>query len=131
VQKIADLIGETVRFSLSTTQPLILIDYILVVNSVDGLIYVIDSTDVDRLPTAHDQLHTYLDVLESEGVPVLVWANKQDLPNAIKHAEITERMGMGRIPEGQWRVQECQVRSGEGLFEGLEWIAQASGRKWA
>ena len=46
-----------------------------------GLIYIVDSNDRERLQEARDELHGILDSDEMRGVPVVVIANKQDLPS--------------------------------------------------
>jgi GTPase SAR1 family protein len=46
-----------------------------------GLIYIVDSNDRERLKEARDELHGILDSDEMRGVPVVVIANKQDLPS--------------------------------------------------
>lgn len=60
----------------------------------DFLIYVIDSNDVARMGEAADELnHLLSDDLLSEA-PLLVFANKQDLPNAMSVPKIAEKLGM-------------------------------------
>ena len=45
-----------------------------------GIIFVVDSNDVDRLPAAKKELAAVLAEPELEGASLLVYANKQDLP---------------------------------------------------
>lgn len=46
-----------------------------------GLIFVLDSSDHERTAEARDELFGILDNEEMRGVPVLIIANKQDLPS--------------------------------------------------
>nr|CAH8846862.1 unnamed protein product [Trichobilharzia regenti] len=46
-----------------------------------GLIFVVDSSDRDRIEEARQQLHRIANDREMEDAVVLVFANKQDLPN--------------------------------------------------
>ena len=46
---------------------------------VSGLVYVVDSTDTERLVEAKEELEGLLDLGDMRGVPVLVIANKQDM----------------------------------------------------
>lgn len=46
-----------------------------------GIIYVVDSADFERLSLSRDELHSVLASDELRGVPVVVLANKQDLPS--------------------------------------------------
>ena len=88
-----------------------------------GLIFVVDSNDRDRIGEAHDELHRVLAEEELRSASVLILANKQDLPNAMSVAEISDKMGMQSLRQRRWFVQSSCAASGEGLFEGLDWIA--------
>jgi ADP-ribosylation factor protein 1 len=59
-----------------------------------GLIFMVDSNDRDRLAEARDELQRLLGEPELERVKVLVFANKQDLPRAVNVAEVTEKLGL-------------------------------------
>uniref|UniRef100_A0A8R7P684 ADP-ribosylation factor n=1 Tax=Triticum urartu TaxID=4572 RepID=A0A8R7P684_TRIUA len=54
-----------------------------------GLIFVVDSNDRERVVEARDELHRMLNEDELRDAVLLVFANKQDLPNAMNAAEIT------------------------------------------
>ena len=88
-----------------------------------GLIFVVDSNDRDRIGEAHDELHRVLAAEELRSASVLILANKQDLPNAMSVAEISDKMGTQSLRQRRWFVQPSCAASGEGLFEGLDWIA--------
>ena len=45
----------------------------------DGLIFVVDSNDRDRLENAAEELENIVDLLENVFCPILIFANKQDL----------------------------------------------------
>ena len=59
-----------------------------------GLIFVVDSNDRDRISEARDELHRMLNEDELRDAVLLVFANKQDLPNAMTAAEITDKLGL-------------------------------------
>ena len=59
-----------------------------------GLIFVVDSNDRERVEAAKDELHRMLSEAELSDSVVLVFANKQDLPNAFSAAELTDRLGL-------------------------------------
>merc|ERR1739843_15283 len=59
-----------------------------------GLIFVVDSNDRDRVDAAHEELHKMLNEDELRDAVLLVFANKQDLPNAMSAAEVTEKLGL-------------------------------------
>ena len=48
-----------------------------------GLIFVVDSNDADRIDAARDEMHRMLNEDELRDAVLLVFANKQDLPNAM------------------------------------------------
>ena len=50
--------------------------------STDGIVFVIDSSDTERLEEARMELHRTIRTPEHHHVPVLILANKQDLPGA-------------------------------------------------
>jgi signal recognition particle receptor subunit beta len=54
---------------------------------------------------------------------VLVYANKQDLPNALSVSELTSQLGLYNIKSKPWFVQTCVASRGEGVYEGLEWLS--------
>merc|ERR1712135_109860 len=54
----------------------------------NGLIYVVDSNDRDRIEDAKEELNKMLNEDEMRDAVVLVFANKQDLPNAMTAAEV-------------------------------------------
>ena len=61
-----------------------------------GVIFVVDSNDRDRVGEARDELHRMLNEDELREAILLVFANKQDLPNAMNAAEITDKLGLHR-----------------------------------
>lgn len=90
-----------------------------------GLIFVVDSNDKDRFGEASDELHRLLAEPELEDAAVLVLANKQDLPSATPVAELANALGLHKLHQRrQWHVQAACAVSGEGLFEGLDWLSR-------
>ncbi|PWZ26129.1 ADP-ribosylation factor 3 [Zea mays] len=88
-----------------------------------AIIYVVDSSDTDRLVTAKEEFHAILEEDELKGAVVLVYANKQDLPGALDDAAITESLELHKIKSRQWAIFKTSAIKGEGLFEGLDWLS--------
>ncbi|XP_013649048.1 ADP-ribosylation factor 2-B-like [Brassica napus] len=88
-----------------------------------GLIFVVDSNDRDRIGEARDELHRMLNEDELRDAVLLVFANKQDLPIAMNAAEITDKLGLHTLRQRHWYIQSTCATSGEGLYEGLEWLS--------
>ncbi|CAK9780504.1 unnamed protein product [Cutaneotrichosporon oleaginosum] len=87
-----------------------------------AIIYVIDSADTARLPTSRSELLTMLAEEELKNVPVLVFANKQDMAGALSPAEISDKLGLAGQEKGrEWSVRGSCATKGEGLEEGLDW----------
>ena len=98
-------------------------------NGTQGLIFVVDSSDRDRIEEAREELHKALNEVELEKVKVLILANKQDLAQAMPAAEVSERLQLKEIKDKPWYIQSCSALSGEGLSEGLDWLADATMNK--
>uniref|UniRef100_A0A0E0C9E1 ADP-ribosylation factor n=1 Tax=Oryza meridionalis TaxID=40149 RepID=A0A0E0C9E1_9ORYZ len=88
-----------------------------------GLIFVVDSNDRERVVEARDELHRMLNEDELRDAVLLVFANKQDLPNAMNAAEITDKLGLHSLRQRHWYIQSTCATSGEGLYEGLDWLS--------
>jgi len=90
-----------------------------------GLIFVVDSNDVDRIDAARDEMHRMLNEDELRDAVLLVFANKQDLPNAMSAAELTDKLGLHGLRPSyrQWYIQACCATTGDGLYEGLDWLS--------
>ena len=63
------------------------------------------------------------------GVPVLIFANKQDLINSARASEIAEGLNLHTIRDRSWHIQACSAISGEGVKDGLNWISKNIQRK--
>ena len=90
----------------------------------DGLIFCVDSNNADRLEAARDELHKMLNEDALRNACVLVFANKQDLPNALSTSEMTERLGLHQLCSRQWFIQATSATADEsGLKEGMDWLS--------
>ena len=89
----------------------------------EGLIFVVDSNDNERFDDAKQELHKMIAEDELRDAVVLVFANKQDLPKAKTAAEITEKLGLGNMNHRKWYIQPCCATTGDGLYEGLDWLS--------
>ncbi|XP_053930337.1 ADP-ribosylation factor-like protein 14 [Cuculus canorus] len=86
----------------------------------DGLLYVVDSSDKQRLEESKKEFVLILRNEFIKNVPVIVLANKQDLPGALNAEEITRRLNMKKYcSDRNWYVQPCCALTGEGLAEAL------------
>ncbi|CAG9466456.1 unnamed protein product [Pedinophyceae sp. YPF-701] len=88
-----------------------------------AIIFVVDSTDVERLPTSREELHAILDEEELRSALILVLANKQDLPGALSDAQVAEGLGLGDVRSREWAIFKTSAIRGQGIFEGMDWLA--------
>ncbi|XP_062842991.1 ADP-ribosylation factor 4-like [Trichomycterus rosablanca] len=94
-----------------------------------GLIFVVDSSDRDRIEEAAWELQKMLEEDLLRDAVVLIFANKQDLPHAMSVHEMTERLGLHAMKGRTWYVQSTCAINGSGLYEGLDWIANQMSKK--
>jgi len=94
-----------------------------------GLIFVVDSNDRERAAEAKDELHKMLQEDELRDAALLVFANKQDLPNAMATAEVTEKLGLSQMRGRVWYIQGTCATQGQGLYEGLDWLSNELARR--
>ncbi|XP_041476631.1 ADP-ribosylation factor-like protein 3 [Lytechinus variegatus] len=90
----------------------------------DLLIYVIDSSDTKRLEETGEELAHLLEEEKLNGVPLLVFANKQDLVGAAPAVEITEGLNLHTIRDRVWQMQACSAITNEGIEDGIQWLVK-------
>jgi len=86
------------------------------------IIFVVDSNDSERMEDARVELKKCFLEDELDGVPLLVFTNKQDLPNAMSISEITSSLALNELTGRKFYIQPCCATTGDGLYEGLDWI---------
>ena len=63
------------------------------------------------------------------GVPLLVFANKQDLEMALDAPEVMEHLDLNSISDRSWNIQACSAMTKEGLNEGMSWLIETINAK--
>ena len=97
---------------------------------VNGIIFVLDASNTDQLSDVKETLHKVM--VETSGqefkeIPILVFANKQDKPNAARkeklEAELQTVVENSKVPGAKStraiKIQECIGLTGVGLEEGF------------
>jgi ADP-ribosylation factor protein 1 len=87
-------------------------------NNTQGVIFVVDSSDRERAIEARDELSILLKADELRDAALLVYANKQDLPDAMSAAELTSILGLHDLHHRDWYIRGACGISGEGLVDG-------------
>lgn len=89
-----------------------------------GLVFVIDSCDIDRLKLCREEL---VDVLSDEqlmNAAVLILANKQDQPGAMSPEQILQNLKLDTFVKGRtFKIQGSTATTGDGLVNGFSWLA--------
>ena len=98
-------------------------------NGSDALIWIVDSTDVDRMKECRDELHHVCASDSLRHAAVLVYANKQDAPKAERPDVVAGHLGLHTLPQREWYIQPCSALTGDGLVEGLEWLNKTLGAR--
>ncbi|KAL5014144.1 hypothetical protein ScPMuIL_008414 [Solemya velum] len=88
-----------------------------------GLIFVVDSNDRERADEAKEELQKMIQEDELREAVLLVFANKQDLPNAMAVSEVTEKLALNSLRNRKWYIQSTCATQGNGLYDGLEWLS--------
>ena len=89
----------------------------------DAVIFVVDSQDKQRFAEAREELEGLLQDDRLRGASLLVLSNKTDLPDSATTAEVTHKLGLMARKERDWFIQTCCATTGEGIVEGIEWLA--------
>lgn len=87
----------------------------------DGIIWVVDAQDRERFQQSSQEFQKVIsdDLLPRGDLPILIFANKQDLPGAAAAEEISEKLGLLNFSRENWHVQASDAKSGDGLIEGM------------
>lgn len=92
-----------------------------------GLVFVVDSNDLERIGDARDELHKLSEEDELRNLPILIFANKQDLPNAASADVLKEKLELSKFDQRKikWYIQPCTATEKKGVSEGFEWLVDA------
>ena len=62
-------------------------------------------------------------------VPLLVYANKSDLPNVFEADEIVDKLELNEIVDRDWSLYACSALKGFGIMEGMKWLMEKVAEK--
>lgn len=92
--------------------------------SCDGLLFVVDAADPDRFNEARDELFSVMTHASMSSVPVVVIANKSDLPMAASTTDLITSLNLHSLSKRRWYVQRACALTADGLIEATQQLAK-------
>jgi signal recognition particle receptor subunit beta len=91
-------------------------------DKIDAIVFVIDSTDEEKLLFARDEFQRILRDPALEATPALVFFNKSDLAPAAKNPEyLATKLDLENLAKSRPIIaQQCSAVSGNGIWEGID-----------
>lgn len=87
----------------------------------DGLVFVVDASEAERMEEAKAELHRMARSAENQGVPILILVNKQDLDGSMSASEVEKLLALHELSSSTlYHTQGCSALDGRGLQPGLE-----------
>jgi len=91
---------------------------------------VVDANDIDRINEAAEELYSVMDNDLLRGAALLVFANKMDLPNSMTTSTVADKLQLTKkFRTTAWHIQGTVATTGEGLYEGLDWLSATLSKK--
>ena len=88
----------------------------------DGIILVVDCNDKERLEQVKEIIIFCSTNEDLKNLPLLIFANKQDLNICITPQELANILEMEKIKNTKWAIQGSSALNGIGIKEGLDWL---------
>ena len=90
------------------------------------MVFLVDSADCgdERMAEVREQLHSMLQYEELADAAVLVFANKQDMKGAATPSVLADKLQLRKLTN-EWYIQGCSAKTGEGMYEGLDWVCES------
>ncbi|CXI11866.1 ADP-ribosylation factor, putative [Plasmodium berghei] len=88
----------------------------------NAIIYVIDSSDDERIINTKYEINTILKEPDLEGVLLVILANKQDVKNCLPISQISKDLNLTSIRDRQWAIFSTSATKNEGITEALDWL---------
>jgi ADP-ribosylation factor-like protein 2 len=95
----------------------------------DGVVWVVDSSDRERIALCKKELDTILQQERLASASLLVFANKQDIPGGLTGAEIRDQLDLNRIQRRHWSIVPCSASTRSGIEDGIVWLVNDIGSR--
>ncbi|VDN07954.1 unnamed protein product [Thelazia callipaeda] len=93
---------------------------------VNAIIFMVDAADEDKLEASRMELIQLLDKPQLDSIPVLVLANKKDLPGALDERQLIERMNLSAIQNREICCYSISCKEKDNIDITLQWLIQHS-----
>mmetsp|Transcript_49529 Transcript_49529/g.92757 ORF Transcript_49529/g.92757 Transcript_49529/m.92757 type:complete len:207 (-) Transcript_49529:140-760(-) len=90
----------------------------------DAVVFVVDSSDQENMVLAKMELFNVVLHEDLRSSALLILANKQDVQGSRNSGEVASDLSLHSIRTHEWQIQSCCALTGEGLYEGLSWVAE-------
>ena len=100
-----------------------------------GAIWVVDAADIEQLECSKEALHEDARHEMFNGKPILIFANKQDLPQALSESDLALKMGLDKLTSSSHSVRKCVALPKDGkadpaLMDGVKWLVDSINKKF-
>jgi len=93
------------------------------IKNCEGLFYVVDSSDRERIDLAKIELFNLLEFQDMQDIPVIIMCNKQDIKNSMSLIEIEKCLRLKEIKNEYYLFNTC-AKNGEGLVKAFSQMAE-------
>lgn len=97
----------------------------------DCILYIVDATDRDRLLVNEEEFGRLLNFPTIKGVPIVILANKQDLPDALSCGEVALGLKILELSNElrSFQVFPTSMKTGEGIDEVVSYLKSIAEKK--
>eukprot|EP00792_Barthelona_sp_PAP020_P007087 TRINITY_DN3103_c0_g1_i1.p1 TRINITY_DN3103_c0_g1~~TRINITY_DN3103_c0_g1_i1.p1 ORF type:complete len:179 (+),score=50.09 TRINITY_DN3103_c0_g1_i1:32-568(+) len=93
------------------------------IEEIVGVIFVVDSSDSIRFAVAKQELENLFQENLPENIPILVFANKMDLPESVDDSEISRALNLSSHTTNPIRIAQSNALTGEGVRDAMTWFS--------
>lgn len=89
----------------------------------NAVVFVVDSNDQARMKEAKEEVWKLLKHPMLQDIPFLFFANKQDLPNALRTTAVQNKLDLLMIRGREYKIIGSCATEGRGIDEGFQWLS--------
>ncbi|XP_039142588.1 ADP-ribosylation factor-related protein 1 [Dioscorea cayenensis subsp. rotundata] len=93
-----------------------------------AIIYVIDAASLSSFESSKSALEKVLRHEDLRGAPLLILANKQDLPGAVSAEELARYLDLKELDERLYMFEAISAYDGMGIKNSIEWLVEVMER---